>query len=54
MVILPWWSPDRRLPPSPGTVALQGPPDEAGPPNGYYIINDNPRLRRLPVAGVLV
>jgi hypothetical protein len=25
-------------------------PNDPGPPNGYYIINDNPQLRRLPVA----
>jgi hypothetical protein len=27
------------------------PDDPGGPPNDYYIINDNPRLRRLPVTG---
>ena len=26
------------------------PDDPGGPPNDYYIVNDNPRLRRLPVA----
>jgi hypothetical protein len=26
------------------------PDDPAGPPNDYYIVNDNPRLRRLPAA----
>jgi hypothetical protein len=26
------------------------PDDHGGPPNDYFIINDNPRLRRLPVA----
>jgi hypothetical protein len=30
------------------------PDDPGGPPNDYYIINDNPRLRRLPVADDVV
>jgi hypothetical protein len=30
------------------------PDDPGGPPNDYFIINDNPRLRRLPVADDVV
>jgi hypothetical protein len=30
------------------------PDDPGGPPNDYFIVNDNPRLRRLPVADDVV